>query len=204
MKTRRFFSLFLMLILSVSLCAAPASAAEGVGVGGVEPPELHCDAMLLVDAHTGQTVYGKNEHQEMYPASLTKIMTALLVLEAVDDGRLSLDQQLTASESAMAGLDADGSSADIQAGEILTVEQLLECMLIVSANEACNILGGSRQRFRERLRGRHEREGRRPGMPAHPLRQSQRPPRQPALHLRLGPVPHHRRGHEARGLPADQ
>ena len=140
MKTRRFFSLFLMLILSVSLCAAPASAAEGVGVGGVEPPELHCEAMLLVDANTGKPVFEKNAQQEMYPASLTKIMTALLVLEAVDDGRLSLDQQLTASESAMAGLDADGSSADIQAGEILTVEQLLECMLIVSANEACNIL----------------------------------------------------------------
>ena len=140
MKTRRFFSLFLMLILSVSLCAAPAFAAEGVGVGGVEPPELHCEAMLLVDANTGKPVFEKNAQQEMYPASLTKIMTALLVLEAVDDGRLSLDQQLTASESAMAGLDADGSSADIQAGEILTVEQLLECMLIVSANEACNIL----------------------------------------------------------------
>ena len=143
MKTRRFFSLFLMLILSVSLCAAPAFAAEGVGVGGVEPPELHCEAMLLVDANTGKPVFEKNAQQEMYPASLTKIMTALLVLEAVDDGRLSLDQQLTASESAMAGLDADGSSADIQAGEILTVEQLLECMLIVSANEACNILAGA-------------------------------------------------------------
>ena len=140
MKTRRFFSLFLMLILSVSLCAAPAFAAEGVGVGGVEPPELHCEAMLLVDANTGKPVFEKNAQQEMYPASLTKIMTALLVLEAVDDGRLSLDQSVTATESALAGLAADGSSAGIQAGEILTVEQLLECMLIVSANEACNIL----------------------------------------------------------------
>ena len=138
MKTRRFFSVFLLLVLTVSLSLVPAAAAEEDG--GVSPPELHCDAMLLVDAHTGQTVYGKNEHQEMYPASLTKIMTALLVLEAVDDGRLSLDQSVTATESALAGLAADGSSAGIQAGETMTVENLLYCMLVVSANEACNIL----------------------------------------------------------------
>ena len=138
MKTRRFFSLFFLLVLMASLALTPASAADEES--GVTPPELHCEAMLLVDANTGRMVYGKNEHEQMYPASLTKIMTALLVLEAVDSGQLSLDQQITATESAMEGLAADGSTAGIQAGEILTVEQLLQCMLIVSANEACNIL----------------------------------------------------------------
>ena len=138
MKTRRFFSLFLLPVLIVSLLAVPAAAAEETG--GITPPELHCEAMLLVDANTGQPVFSKNIHEKMYPASLTKIMTALLVLEAVDNGQLSLDQQVTATESAMEGLSADGSTAGIQAGEILTVEQLLECMLIVSANEAGNIL----------------------------------------------------------------
>ena len=138
MKTRRFFSLFFLLVLMASLVLTPASAADEES--GVTPPELHCEAMLLVDANTGRMVYGKNEHEQMYPASLTKIMTALLVLEAVDSGQLSLDQQITATESAMEGLAADGSTAGIQAGEILTVEQLLQCMLIVSANEACNIL----------------------------------------------------------------
>ena len=138
MKTRRFFSLFFLLVLMASLVLTPASAADEES--GVTPPELHCEAMLLVDANTGRMVYGKNEHEQMYPASLTKIMTALLVLEAVDSGQLSLDQQITATESAMEGLAADGSTAGIQAGEVLTVEQLLQCMLIVSANEACNIL----------------------------------------------------------------
>ena len=138
MKTRRFFSLFFLLVLMASLVLTPASAADEES--GVTPPELHCEAMLLVDANTGRMVYGKNEHEQMYPASLTKIMTALLVLEAVDSGQLSLDQQITATESAMEGLAADGSTAGIQAGETLTVEQLLQCMLIVSANEACNIL----------------------------------------------------------------
>lgn len=138
MKTRRFFSVFLLLALIAGLAVTPASAAEEDG--GVTPPELHCEAVLLVDANTGRMVYGKNEHEQMYPASLTKIMTALLVLEAVDSGQLSMDQQVTATESAMAGLAADGSTAGILVGEILTVEQLLQCMLIVSANEACNIL----------------------------------------------------------------
>ena len=138
MKTRRFFSLFFLLVLMASLVLTPASAADEES--GVTPPELHCEAMLLVDANTGRMVYGKNEHEQMYPASLTKIMTALLVLEAVDNGQLSLDQPITATESAMEGLAADGSTAGIQAGEVLTVEQLLQCMLIVSANEACNIL----------------------------------------------------------------
>ena len=138
MKTRRFFSLFLALLLSLALVPAPAAAAEETAAAS--PPEIHCEAMLLVDANTGKAVYEKNAHERMYPASLTKIMTALLVLEAVDSGQLSLDQQVTATESAMEGLAADGSTAGIQAGEILTVDQLLQCMLIISANEACNIL----------------------------------------------------------------
>ena len=72
--------------------------------------------------------------------SLTKIMTALLVFEAIDEGRLSLNDSVTATESALNGLASDGSTANIVAGETMTVEQLLNCMLIVSANEACNIL----------------------------------------------------------------
>ena len=134
MKTRRFFSVFLLLILAACLLAGPASAAE------VPDPAIQAKAALLVDANTGRMVYGKNEHEELYPASLTKIMTALLTLEAVDGGQLSMDQQITVTESALEGLAADGSTAGIRAGEVLTVEQLLECMLIVSANEACNIL----------------------------------------------------------------
>ena len=140
MKTRRFFSFFLLLALTARWPWSPLPPRTEWACGGLAPPELHCEAMLLVDAHTGKAVFEKNAHEQMYPASLTKIMTALLVLEAVDDGRLSLDQPVTATESAMAGLAADGSSAGIQAGETMTVENLLYCMLVVSANEACNIL----------------------------------------------------------------
>lgn len=62
-------------------------------------------------------------------------------MEAIDQGKLSLTDQLTASHTAMTtGLAEDGSTANIQEGEIMTVEQYLTCMLVVSANEACNVL----------------------------------------------------------------
>lgn len=134
MKTKRFFSLFLLTALFLSLWTAPHAAA-------LDNPEVQAKAALLVDAKTGNIVYAKNEHQEMYPASTTKIMTALLVMEAIDQGKLSLTDQLTASHTAMTtDLAEDGSTANIQEGEIMTVEQYLTCMLVVSANEACNVL----------------------------------------------------------------
>ena len=133
MKTRRIFSIFLMLLLSIQLLTAPAAA--------LETPEVQAKAALLVDQKTGGIVYAMNEHDELFPASLTKIMTALLVLEAVDQGKLALNQTITVPATAMEGLAADGSTAGIQVGEMLTVEQLLYCMLVVSANEACTILG---------------------------------------------------------------
>ena len=136
MKAKRFFSVFFLMALLVNLLAFPVSAEEA---SLPADPDIQAKAALLVDANTGNIVYAKNEHEELYPASLTKIMTALLVLEAVDSGKLSLDQQLTASDT-ITQLDSDGSSAGLQVGEIMTVEQLLYCMLVVSANEACVIL----------------------------------------------------------------
>ncbi|WP_295580346.1 D-alanyl-D-alanine carboxypeptidase family protein [uncultured Oscillibacter sp.] len=133
MKTRRFLSLFLLAAVTLGLWTAPRAAA-------LEDPDILAKAALLVDAETDSVVYAKNEHQELYPASLTKIMTALLTLEAVDQGKLSMDQTLTATATALEGLSADGSSAGIQVGETMTVRNLLYCMLVVSANEACDIL----------------------------------------------------------------
>ena len=139
MKTNRFFALFLALVLS--LCLFPAAYAAGD-----EKPELPADpdilakAALLVDANTGTVVYAKGEHEELYPASLTKIMTALLTLEAIDAGKLSMDQELTATATALEGLSSDGSSAGIKVGETMSVRNLLYCMLVVAANEACDIL----------------------------------------------------------------
>ena len=139
MKTRRFLALFLTLVLS--LCLVPfASAAGDDGPTLPEDPDILAKAALLMDVETGTVVYAKNEHEELYPASLTKIMTALLTLEAIDEGKLTMDQELTATASALEGLASDGSSAGIKVGETMSVRNLLYCMLVVSANEACDIL----------------------------------------------------------------
>ena len=133
MKKRRFLSVFLLIVLTMSLWCAPTATA-------LEDPDILAKAALVVDADTGAVAYAKNEHQQLYPASLTKIMTALLVLEAVDDGKLTLDTEVMAQPSAFEGLSADGSSAGIKEGEVMTVRNLLYCMMVVSANEACDIL----------------------------------------------------------------
>lgn len=138
MKFRRFFALFLSLLISVQLCATSFAAEGDVGDW-----EVQAKAALLMDPETGEILYARNIHEKLYPASLTKVMTALLVLEAIEDGTLTMETVLAASETAVADIPNDASSAGIVAGEELTVEQLLHCILVVSANEACNILAES-------------------------------------------------------------
>ena len=133
MKIRRFLSVFLLSCLLCTLFTPQALA--------LEDPDIRAKAALLVDADTGTILYDKNCHAELPMASITKVMSALLVLEAVDRGQLRMEQEVTATQSAMKGMVEDGSTADIKVGETLTVEQLLYCMLVVSANETCNILG---------------------------------------------------------------
>lgn len=135
MKSRRFLSVFFCLLLVLTLTVPALAAEDDVGDW-----EVAAKAALLADPDTGEILYARNIHEKLYPASLTKVMTALLVLEAVDAGKLELDTVLTASESAIANLPDDGSNAGIKVGEELTVEQLLQCILVVSANEACDIL----------------------------------------------------------------
>ena len=135
MKFKRFISVFLLCACLAGLFLTPAA-------GALEVPDIQARAALLADVNTDAVAYAKNIHEKNYPASLTKVMTALLILEKVSGNETLLNQEVTASESAFSDTyyHADGSSAGIKAGEIMTVKQLLQCMLIVSANEACNIL----------------------------------------------------------------
>ena len=133
MKIRRIFSVFLLSILLATLFLTPQAYA-------LEEPTLDARNALLMDETNGRMLYGKAEKEKAYPASITKVMTALLVLEAVDRGDLSVSQPITASYEAANSIDEDSSTAGIEEGEVLTVEQLLYCLLVVSANEAANIL----------------------------------------------------------------
>ena len=128
-----------------------------------QAPELQAEAAILIEAETGQVLAEKNSRRRMEPASLTKIMTCLLVLESIDEGRLKLSQEVTATPTALEGLAEDGSTAGIEAGETLTVEELLYCLMVVSANEAGAILAekisGSVESFVDRMNAKAQELG---------------------------------------------
>lgn len=111
-----------------------------------EELSLVSEAALLVDNKTGKILYEKNKEQKMYPASTTKIMTAILTLE-----NCNLNDVVTVSYDAAMSIPDGYSSASLQIGEKLTVEQLLEVLLVHSANDAANVLaeyvGGSIESF---------------------------------------------------------
>lgn len=100
----------------------------------VNAPEInstiYSSGAVLLDSSTGKILYGKNENQKLYPASTTKILTAILAIE-----NCSLTDKLTASNSAIMAIPAGYSNAAIQPGETLTAQELLELFLIHSANE---------------------------------------------------------------------
>jgi len=116
-----------ILFLTICLIVLLASTALAVDVSS--------ENAILVDITTGRTITQQNAYAKAYPASTTKIMTAILALE-----KLSLSDKLVASENAVLSVPSGGSIADIQAGEELSVETLLEALLVVSANEAANVL----------------------------------------------------------------
>ena len=97
--------------------------------------ELYSEAAILIDSNTGKILASKNANEKMYPASTTKILTAILALE-----NLQLSDKLTASYSAVMSIPSGYSNAAIQVGESLSVADLLDLFLIHSANEAGFIL----------------------------------------------------------------
>ena len=88
-----------------------------------EPLDTSAACALLMDATSGAVLY-ENPHEKREPASITKIMTMLLALEAVDEGRLRLDEEVVISENAHKQVDTDGSVVFLEMGEKRTVEEL--------------------------------------------------------------------------------
>ena len=150
MKKYRIPALLLSLVLMLNLLALPAAA--------LEEPELQCTNAILVDANYGEVLYAKKADEKAYPASITKVMTALLLLEAMDSGKLKKDQQITAGPTTLQDMSGNYSTANLEPGDVLTVEQLLYCLLLPSANEAGNILAvavdGSIEAFVEHMNTR--------------------------------------------------
>ena len=139
MKKSRLLSVLLCLALLSGLLATFASAADS-GSAILDEMDVNAKAAVLVDPDTGEILYEKNAHAHNYPASITKVMTCLLTLEAVDRGELSLEQTVTASSALHTGIGEGASTADIKEGEQIRIIDLLYAALIPSANEACNVM----------------------------------------------------------------
>ena len=115
----------------------------------MEEMKLYSDCLLLVSTDNGEVIFSKNANKQTAPASLTKVITAIVVLENCSD----LNATVTVPESCIRELDGTGSSlGGLQAGEQLTVYDLLCCLMLVSANESATTLadyvsGGDRAKF---------------------------------------------------------
>ena len=128
-------------LLAVLICFSPSgltAGAKDTNEAEPLPVTVHAKAAVLVDVSTGQVLCAMNEHERYSPASMTKIMPLLLVVEALDDGRIHLDDPVTASATAAA---KGGSQIWLKEGETMTVDELLRAAAISSANDACEALG---------------------------------------------------------------
>ncbi|MBQ7828088.1 MAG: D-alanyl-D-alanine carboxypeptidase [Clostridia bacterium] len=105
-------------------------------------------SLILIEASTGMVLYENNADEALPPASVTKIMTLLLVMEAVDRGEIKLTDPVTVSEAAAS---MGGSQVYLEVGEQLTVEEMIKCVVIASANDAAlalaELVAGSEEAF---------------------------------------------------------
>lgn len=122
--------------------------------------DLKTPSCVLMDAATGTILYEVNAHERLAPASVTKVMTMLLVMEAIDSGKISWDDKVTASEAAAA---KGGSHVYLKVGETMTVSDMVKAVAVASANDcACALaehLAGSEQGFVERMNQRAQELG---------------------------------------------
>lgn len=137
---------------------ALALAAAGSGRAAAEeaaPLEIETPHALLMEASTGQVLYEKDADTPVHPASVTKVMTMLLVMEALDSGKISLEEEVVTSAHAKS---MGGSQVFLEEGEKQSVETMLKCVVIASGNDAAVALaehiGGSEQAFVEKMNQR--------------------------------------------------
>ncbi len=124
----RRLSIFLAVVMLMTACLAVNTSAA----------EFQCEsdarALILIEAETGRVLYEKNADEALPPASVTKVMTMLLVMEAIDSGVLKYDDTVSVSENAAS---MGGSQVFLEPGEQMTVHELLKCVVVSSANDAC-------------------------------------------------------------------
>ncbi len=128
---KRLISVLLCIVMIVPLCIT-ASAEDEM------PVEVKAKAAVLMDQTTGKVLMKMNENEKLYPASVTKIMSLLLVMEALDSNKIRLTDIVTTSPVAAS---KGGSQIWLKEGETMSVDELLRATAVYSANDACTALG---------------------------------------------------------------
>lgn len=145
-------------LLALALAAVLAvGSAPSVRAASLE---IAAPSAVLMEAATGTVLYEKDAHTPLPPASVTKIMTLLLVMEALDAGRIGWDDTVTASEAAAA---KGGSQVYLEAGEQMSLQEMLKSVVVVSANDCATALAehvaGSEAAFVELMNRRAQELG---------------------------------------------
>ncbi|WP_411676641.1 D-alanyl-D-alanine carboxypeptidase family protein [Caproicibacter sp.] len=125
-----------MKLKKMSACLLAAMAvlfSLPLGASAMSEEEVKAPSAVLMEAQTGKVLYEKNDHEQRACASITKVMTLLLVMEAIDSGKIGMDDTVTASEHAAS---MGGSDIWLEPGESMTVDDMLKATVIASANDA--------------------------------------------------------------------
>ena len=137
------------------LCAALLSGSVAAAEQPADAPQVEAKAAILMEQETGEVLCQQNAHDKLEPASVTKIMTLLLVMEAIDGGQLSTGDTVTVSAHAAS---MGGSQVYLKEGEQMTVDDLLKAVAVVSGNDAAVALAehiaGSEEAFVSRMNQR--------------------------------------------------
>lgn len=153
MLQRRIAGILLAVIVAV-LAAVPVQSMCMYRVNAAEP-DVESPSVILMEASTGKTVYEKNADETLHPASITKIMTLILIFDALSDNKITLDENVTVSEHAAS---MGGSQVFLEAGEKQTVNTMIKCISVASANDASVAMAehiwGSEQTFVDKMNER--------------------------------------------------
>lgn len=138
-----------------------SASAEGEGdSSGNAAVTIHAKSAVLLEVSTGRVLYEMNAREKRAPASITKVMTALLTMEALDAGRIALDDMVTASANAKA---MGGTTIHLDEGEQMSVNDLLKGMMVNSANDAAvalgEYIGGTQEAFVQMMNDRAQQLG---------------------------------------------
>ncbi len=150
MFKRGMLSIFMSLLLSAALLTCSMPKVTALDESSVSAP-----AAVLMEAQTGKILFEKNPHEQRPCASVTKVMTLLLVFEAMDKGMLDLDTPVTASEHASS---MGGSDIWLEPGETMSADDMIKATVVASANDAAVALAeqisGSEDAFVEQMNAR--------------------------------------------------